>query len=282
MTKEKKIYPDDFRFLSDFLKNQMGLVLAEDKEYLLLSRLEPIILDRELKDFSGLVRQLRNAPCSSLVNDIVEAMTINETSFFRDKKPYEDIQKIIFPLLRKNAGNRRTLRIWSAAASTGQEAYSLTISILEAQHQYPDWNVEILATDISQKALSKAIAGIYSDFEVQRGVLPPLLSKYFTALPESFWQINQNVRAHVTFKVHNLLDNFLTPTEFDLILCRNVLIYFHTETKRDVVAKLTRHLVPGGVLMVGSTESLEELTSPLSPMPNIRGAYQNPTKPHAT
>ncbi len=251
----EKIQPDDFEFLRLLLKKQIGLVLTEDKEYLLQSRMEPVIVERKLNDFSGLVRALRASPSSDLMHDVAEAMTINETSFFRDTKPFEDLQRTLIPELQKNAGTRRNLRFWSAAASTGQEAYSLAMSLSEHAITHPGWCYEILATDIARKNLDKAEEAVYSEFEVQRGMPPHLLQKYFSPRANAHWQVNPELRHMVSFKQHNLLDDFVTSGDFDLILCRNVLIYFDQETKRQVLRKLVRHLLPGGILMLGATES---------------------------
>lgn len=251
------IHPDDFAFLCELLKKQIGFSLSSDKEYLLHSRLEPVITANKFADIAALVASIRRYRSIDLIKAVCEAMTINETSFFRDGKPFEDIRTRILPLLYQQAQQRQQLRFWSAAASTGQEAYSLAMILREAQNHHTGWTYEILATDVSSKSLEKATQGIYSEFEVQRGITPNVALHYFKRTSSGGWQASDDLKAMISFKTHNLLDDFLTPGAFDLILCRNVLIYFDAETKRRVLRLLCRHLTPGGVLMLGATETLD-------------------------
>jgi chemotaxis protein methyltransferase CheR len=254
MQQHPAIHPDDFAFLRDLLKKQIGLSLSSDKEYLLYSRLESVMAKHRFGSMEAMVASLRRFRQTELIQDIAEAMTVNETSFFRDGKPFEEIRQRILPLLC--AQSPRRLRFWSAAASTGQEAYSLGMTLLEEDARRSGWSYEILATDVSSQSIEKARQGTYSEFEVQRGMPPALVSRYFTRRPSGNWQVSDALKQMVSFKTHNLLDDFITPGAFDLILCRNVLIYFDADTKRDVLRSLVRHLAPGGVLMLGATESL--------------------------
>jgi chemotaxis protein methyltransferase CheR len=254
MQQHPAIHPDDFAFLRDLLKKQIGLSLSSDKEYLLYSRLESVMAKHRFGGMETMVASLRRFRQTELIQDIAEAMTVNETSFFRDGKPFEEIRQRILPLLC--AQSPRRLRFWSAAASTGQEAYSLAMTLLEEDARRSGWSYEILATDVSSHSIEKARQGTYSEFEVQRGMPPALVSRYFARRPSGNWQVSDALKQMVSFKTHNLLDDFITPGAFDLILCRNVLIYFDAETKRNVLRRLVRHLAPGGVLMLGATESL--------------------------
>ena len=212
-----------------------------------------------------------------LTTQVVEAMTTNETFFFRDKMPFDHLRDIL-PSLIASRANRRSLRIWSAASSTGQEPYSIAMCLREYGAALSGWRIEIVATDISQDVLEKARAGLYSQFEVQRGLPIQLLLKYFTQLGE-FWQLSADIRGMVQHRQLNLLQDFSHLGKFDVIFCRNVLIYFDQDTKVSVFERLAKVLEPDGVLVLGAAESVVGITDAFRPSQERRGLYQlNPTR----
>src|SRR6185295_13043959 len=196
---------------------------------------------------------------TSIVAQVVEAMTTNETFFFRDKIPFEHFRDSIMPEMLKARAARRSIRIWCAAGSTGQEPYSLAMCLKEMGASLAGWRVDIIATDLSQEVLEKSKSGIYSQFEVQRGLPIQLLVKYFTQTGE-LWQINSDVRGMVQHRQLNLLQNFSHLGKFDMIFCRNVLIYFDQETKIDIFERLNQVLEADGMLLLGAAESVVGIT----------------------
>lgn len=266
--------PDEFDFLSALLKQKSGLALSNDKMYLLESRLLPIARARGLSDLSALVALMKSRPLPDLQTEVIEAMTTNESLFFRDGKPFEQLKATLLPDLRKRAESRKSIRIWSAACSTGQEPYSICMTLLDDAAAPKDWRYEIVATDLAQKVLDKAKNGIYSQFEAQRGLSIQLLVKHFNPQPDTSWQIKEHIRSMVTFRMQNLLEDFGALGRFDIILCRNVLIYFDDATKSAIIGRMAKILQPGGMLMLGSTEAILDRGSPLQPVPECRGVYQ--------
>jgi chemotaxis protein methyltransferase CheR len=205
-------------------------------------------------------------------------MTTNETFFFRDKIPFDNLRDGILPSLIQSRASRRSLRIWSAASSSGQEPYSIAMCLREYGAALSGWRIEIVATDLSQEVLEKSKAGLYSQFEVQRGLPIQLLVKYFTQLGE-FWQLSADIRGMVQHRQLNLLQDFSHLGKFDVIFCRNVLIYFDQETKTSVFERLARVLEPDGTLMLGAAESVVGITDVFRPSPDRRGVYQlNPAR----
>src|SRR5262249_6538512 len=222
----------DYEYLRKLLKDHSGLDLSADKQYLIESRLLPLARKAGLAGISDLVQKMKGGP-TPLVAEAVEAMTTNETFFFRDKVPFEHFRATIMPELLQARAARKSIRIWCAAGSTGQEPYSLAMCLKEMGAALSGWRVEILATDLSQEVLEKSKAGIYSQFEVQRGLPIQLLVKHFKQTGE-LWQINAELRAMVQHRTLNLLQDFSQLGSFDVIFCRNVLIYFDQETKTNV------------------------------------------------
>lgn len=262
----------DFEFLRAFLKARSGLALTPEKRYLVESRLGPVCRRLELDSLSDLVRGLKGGRDPDLENAVVEAMTTNETFFFRDKAPFELFRDVVLPRYLKSRAATRRLRIWCAAASTGQEPYSLAMMLNEAAARLAGWQVEIVATDISNEVLDKARAGLYTQFEVQRGLPIQLLLKYFTQVGD-LWQIAPQIRGMVNFKSLNLIKDFNHLGQFDIIYCRNVLIYFDAPTKTDVLRRLAGAMPPDGTLLLGAAETVLGLTDALSPEPEHRGLY---------
>jgi chemotaxis protein methyltransferase CheR len=203
---------------------------------------------------------------------VVEAMTTNETFFFRDKIPFDHLREAILPALVQARASRRSLRIWSAASSTGQEPYSIAMCVKEFAG-LAGWRVEILATDLSQEVLEKSKAGLYSQFEVQRGLPIQMLVKYFTQAGE-LWQLNADIRGMVQHRQLNLLQDLSQLGTFDVIFCRNVLIYFDIDTKVGIFDRLSRMLEPDGVLALGAAESVVGISDAFRPNPERRGLYR--------
>jgi chemotaxis protein methyltransferase CheR len=221
----------DFEFICQILRERSGLVLTSDKAYLLESRLLPVARKWKLAAFDDLVRQLRTRMEEAVIKDVVEAMTTNESFFFRDAKPFEQFKSVVMPHLLRARASTKTLRIWSAACSSGQEPYSLAMIIAEMGTQLAGWRVDIVGTDLSTEILQRAKEGQYSQFEVQRGLPITMLVKYFTQSSDR-WTISQKIQSMVQFKPFNLLNDPSPLGRFDVVFCRNVLIYFDQSTRR--------------------------------------------------
>jgi chemotaxis protein methyltransferase CheR len=266
------VTPPDYEYLRKLLKDQSGLDLSADKQYLIESRLVPLSRKAGLAGIPELVQKMK-AGSTSLVAQVVEAMTTNETFFFRDKIPFDHFRQSIMPDILKARAARKSVRIWCAAGSTGQEPYSLAMCLKEMESQLAGWRVEIIATDLSQEVLEKSKTGLYSQFEVQRGLPIQLLVKYFKQNGE-FWQINPDIRAMVQHRQLNLLHDFSQLGTFDVIFCRNVLIYFDQDTKINIFSRLCKIMEPDGFLVLGAAETVVGLTDAFKPYPDKRGLYQ--------
>jgi chemotaxis protein methyltransferase CheR len=217
------VTPLDYEFLRKLLKERSGLDLSADKQYLAESRLLPLARRADLSGISELVQKMKGGSAEALIVEVVEAMTTNETVFFRDKIPFDHLRETMLPALLQARAGRRALRIWCAASSTGQEPYSIAMCLKEMGAELSGWRVEILATDLSQGALEKSRAGLFSQFEVQRGLPIQLLVSHFTQVGE-MWQLNADIRVMVQHRQLNLLQDFGHLGTFDVIICRNVLI----------------------------------------------------------
>lgn len=261
----------EYDFLRKLLKERSGLVLSDDKQYLIESRLMPLVRRAKLGSLGELVAELRRG-VESMTCDVVEAMTTNETFFFRDKIPFDHFKDSVLPELIKARANRRSLRIWCAAASTGQEPYSLAMILKDFAQMLSGWRVEVVATDLSQEVLEKCKSGIYSQFEVQRGLPIQKLVTHFKQIGET-WQINADIRAMVQFRQLNLLNDFSSLGKFDVIFCRNVLIYFDQTTKADVLNRMMKVNEPDGYLFLGAAETVVGLTDAYRPCQQRRGVY---------
>ncbi|HTB03430.1 MAG TPA: protein-glutamate O-methyltransferase CheR [Bradyrhizobium sp.] len=263
--------PLDYEFLRKFLKERSGLDLSADKQYLVESRLIPLARKSGLPGIAELVAKIKSG-AEALMSEVVEAMTTNETFFFRDKIPFDHLRETIFPALVQARAGRRSLRIWCAASSTGQEPYSIAMCVKQFTG-LSGWRVEIVATDLSQEVLEKSKAGIYSQFEVQRGLPIQMLVKHFTQIGE-LWQLNADIRGMVQHRQLNLLQDFSHLGTFDVIFCRNVLIYFDQDTKVGIFDRLARLLDTDGVLLLGAAESVVGITDAFKPYPEKRGLYR--------
>ena len=263
--------PHDYDFLRKLLKERSGLDLSADKQYLVESRLIPLARRAGMPGIAELVQKMKSG-VETLTSEVVEAMTTNETFFFRDKIPFDHLRETVLPTLLKARANRRSLRIWSAACSTGQEPYSIAMCLKEKAPELAGWRIEIVATDLSQEVLEKAKSGIYSQFEVQRGLPVQLLVKYFTQIGE-YWQISPEIRGMVQHRQLNLLQDFSHLGKFDVIFCRNVLIYFDQDTKTGIFGRLAKAIEPDGMLLLGAAETVVGISAAFRPHPDRRGLY---------
>jgi chemotaxis protein methyltransferase CheR len=266
------VNPRDYEYLRKFLKERSGLVLLPDKEYLVESRVMPVARRAGLADLGELVRRMQAPEAEPLRAAVTEAMTINESFFFRDKIPFDRFRDTILPWMLKARATRRRLRIWCAAAATGQEPYSLAMILDEAAAQLAGWRVEILATDLNGDVLARARAGLYTQFDVQRGLPVQLLLRHFEQAGD-YWQISPALRGMVEFRQLNLLDDFSPLGAFDVIFCRNILIYFDDPTKSSLLRRLMSVLARDGFLVLGAAETVVGLSDAFSPHPEKRGLY---------
>jgi chemotaxis protein methyltransferase CheR len=262
--------PADFDFISKLVKERSGLVLTPEKAYLIESRLAPIARAEGMSGVEEVVQALR-LNRGTLSDKVVDAMTTNETFFYRDKTPFETLENVVLPdLVARKRG--QPIKIWCAAASTGQEPYTIAMVCDAMGHKLGGSRVEIVATDISERCLEKARAGIYSQFEVQRGLPVQMLLKHFKKNGEN-WQISDQIRSAVRYRAMNLLDDFRALGQFDVIFCRNVLIYFDVPTKKRVLERMSSQVTNPGYLLLGAAETVLGITDTFKGVPNQRGLY---------
>ena len=264
--------PEDFDYLRKYLRDRSGLVLAVEKQYLAESRLLPVARRNGMSTLDELVDRLKNRTTAPLSAEVVEAMTTNETFFFRDKLPFEHFRDTIMPALIAARAREKRIRIWCTAASSGQEPYSLAMLIKGMSAVVAGYRIDIVATDLSSEVLEKAKAGIYSQFEVQRGLPVQLLVKFFDQVGET-WQLAPELRSMVQFRPLNLLSDFSALGTFDVVFCRNVLIYFDQENKVAVLNRIARQMPEDGFLVLGAAETVIGLTEAFKPMADKRGLY---------
>lgn len=247
--------PQSFQFVSDFVRREAAIVLEPGKEYLVESRLAPVARRAGFPTLDAFLDHLRTVPRTSpLLYQVVDALTTNETLFFRDHHPFEALKKEIIPALIDARKSVRKISIWSAAASTGQEAYSLAMMLRENFPQLSSWDVRILGTDLSTTVLDQAKSGSYSQLEVNRGLPAPLLIKYFEKL-DGRWVIKEDLRRMCDFRAMNLTTPWPMMSPFDLIFIRNVLIYFDQATKQSILKRMKAVLLPHGSLFLGTAET---------------------------
>jgi chemotaxis protein methyltransferase CheR len=244
----------DYQALKEILLETSGHSLGEGKEYLVERRLAPVADSLGHPSLTALLRELRVRRDRRTVKLVCEAMTTNESLFFRDGRPFDLLKQKIIPEFIESRRARRTLRIWSAACSTGQEAYSVAMTLAEFVPSLADWRVEVVGTDYSPSVVARARSGIFNHFEVQRGLPVTMLIKYFDQI-EDGWQVKESLRKKVSFQEGNLLEPFGRLGVFDIVFCRNVLIYFDAEGKRDVLERLTKVTAPDGYLFLGAAET---------------------------
>jgi chemotaxis protein methyltransferase CheR len=259
----------EFNVIAALLKERSGLSITFDKMYLIENRLRPLMDSHGIPNLLTLVRRIKDQSLGEPLGDeIVQAMTINESMFFRDQKPFHYLRDVVLPAFQ--AQGKRDVYMWSAACSHGQEPYSLAMMLQE----YPSVKAYIYATDISHHAIERARAGRYTQFEVQRGLPIAMLMKYFTQHEGNQWQIADTIRRAVEFHTLNLLDMFVRPTVFDIVMCRYVLIYFDDATKRNVLRRIANVLTPGGYLLLGASETLLNMPElPYNAVSNQPGVF---------
>jgi chemotaxis protein methyltransferase CheR len=263
---------NDFEMIARLLEERSGLLLGQGKAYLLERRLNPVARRYNFKGFDELAQAIRLGGDEELLEDVTEAMTTNESFFFRDGKPFDQFRDMVLPHLLEHRGNRKSIKVWCAACSSGQEPYSLAMILEENEARLAGWKIEILATDISREILVKAEEGRYSQFEVQRGLPIHLLVKYFKQHGDR-WQIDDAIRRMVTFKSFNLLDDPSTIGQCDVVFCRNVLIYFDQPTKGKVLARIAKIMPPDGFLYLGGAETVLGISDDFKLIPGHRGVY---------
>ena len=243
---------ENYRFLQEHLYRHSGLLLEKGKAYLIEARLLPLVAKRQLSGLNELCARLRTRNTDTLNRDVIEAMSTNETLFFRDPAVWEALRTIVLPSLIRNRQSSNRLRVWSAAASSGQEAYSLAMTLMEMP--LDSWDVQILGTDISSRMIERARAASYSQFEVNRGLPASHLIRYFERTGRD-WQIKDTVKRWVRLEEHDLRQQMQRFGPFDLVMCRNVLIYFDVPTKQAILRQLRNSMSGGGYLVLGSAET---------------------------
>lgn len=248
------IRPADFDFVRQFLKREAAIALDDGKEYLVTSRLGPLVRSHGFVDLAALVEALRADPRAALGGDVVDAMTTNETSFFRDVHPFQSFRETILPEVIETRAATKRLRIWCGASSSGQEPYSVAMTIRDHFPALAGWDVTILASDISPTMLAKAEKGEYSQLEVNRGLPAPMLINHFVRRGAR-WQLSEEVRGMVDFQRVNLAAPWPAWAPFDVIFLRNVLIYFDEATKTDILRRTHGALSPGGHVLLGGAET---------------------------
>lgn len=246
---------ENFRFIQELARDAAALVIEPGKEYLVESRLTPIGAQAGFATLDEFIAQLRTNRQATLFHDqVIDALTTNETSFFRDFHPFETLRQHVIPELIQQRAGIRKLTLWSAASSTGQEPYTLAMLIREHFPELASWNVSILATDLSPTVLAQARQGIYSQLEINRGLPAPLLLKYFTKV-DSKWVIKDEVKKLVEFRQMNLVKPWPILPMFDIVFIRNVMIYFDVESKRTILRRIRQCLQPRGALFLGAAET---------------------------
>ena len=261
--------PQNYRFLQDHLYRQSGIVLENDKDYLVESRLMPIVKQHKLATLNDLCLLLQRTD-DGLHHQVVEAMTTNETMFFRDPSLWDELKKVILPELVEQRKQLRRLRFWSAASSSGQEAHSLSMALLEMGLR--DWDVQIIGTDLSQRMVERAGTGLYSQLEVNRGVPAPYLVKYFVRNGLQ-WQVKDEIKRWTRFQKLDLRQKLNTFGPFDIVFCRNVLIYFDVPTKRQILKEIRGTVFRGGYLVLGGAETTLNLDDSFERIPQMRASF---------
>ena len=249
------IKEQDYQAFRQILETSSGIVLGDNKQYLVASRLGPLMADQGVSDLGELVARLRRPGSGTLQARVIEAMTTNETQWFRDGYPFRVLKEHILPAYVKQ--NQRSVRVWSAACSSGQEAYSISMTVDEFnQTGRGSIDAEIVGTDIAPRMIEAARQGRYRASVARRGLNAERQQRYFRELGDDVWEVRPEIKRRATFKLHNLLDSYASLGRFDIIFCRNVLIYFSTDSRRDIIHRMAQSVRPGGWLIIGASESL--------------------------
>lgn len=264
---------EDFELFASLVKKRSGLLLTSEKAYLLESRLFSVARKHNIKSLEDMAQVLRANREEALMADVTEAMTTNESFFFRDQKPFTLFQKTLLPRLMKLRESKKVIRIWSAAASSGQEAYSLAMICAELGAKLQGWKIQIVGSDLSREMVARAKSGIYSQFEVQRGLPVTHLVKYFQQIAGDRWQLKDNIREMVDFREGNLLTDFGVQGPFDIVYCRNVLIYFDLPTKARVLSSISEVMEPDAFLLLGGAETVLGISDKFKIVTDEHGLY---------
>jgi chemotaxis protein methyltransferase CheR len=273
-----QVITEDIAFVAKLVDELCGVVLDDSKGYLIESRLGEIAKAHGCANYRELCQKARYNSDHALQNKIIDAITTQETLFFRDDSPFTALQNKALPELfdhKSKTAFPKRLRIWSAASSTGQEAYSIGMTLCELIPDILTWDINILATDISDAAIKAASVGWYAKHEIQRGMKPQMLAKYFVE-QKGGWRVKDQIRSMVLFQKRNLLQPFAGIGPFDIIFCRNVAIYFEPQKRRDLFLRLAERLTPEGYLFVGSSESLLDLGPRFAPQNHCRSTFYRP------
>ena len=263
----------DFDYLCAAVKERSGIVLTPEKAYLVDNRLAPIARHTEHADVAALLATLRAKHDENLLLEVTDALTTNESFFFRDQKPFDAFRDLMLPLVLENNADKRSLKIWCAACSSGQEPYSLAMILKDQAAKMDGWTIDIIGTDISHTILDRAKEGIYTQFEVQRGLPAKYLVQYFQK-DNDLWVVSDELKQMVDYRYFNLLDNPATLGTFDIIFCRNVLIYFDPETKTKVLDSVAKSMAPNGFLTLGAAETIFGLSDAFTTEPERIGVYR--------
>ncbi len=264
----------DFQALQKLLQDRAGMSLTSDKLYLVGSRLQPVAQKLGLRSVIELLTEIRTRPREHMITAVIEAMVTHESLFFRDEKPFEQLASVVLPNLARARAAQKTIRVWCAACSSGQEPYSIAIQMLESFPHLIGWRLEIVGTDISDPILEKARAGIYTSFEVKRGLTPARLDRHFVKRADDTYAVSDAVRRMVTFRRHNLIETAAHLGVFDVVFLRNVLIYFETPTKTRVLDHIAQVMARDGALFLGSADTIIGVTSKFTGAPSERGLYR--------
>ena len=264
----------------DLIHDLCGVHLDEQKTYLIESRLKEFVDGDRFATYRSLVDHVRHSDDATLRQQVVDAITTQETHFFRDSSPFEALKHKALPDVidqKESTPGQKSIRVWSAACSTGQEPYSIAMTIFELLSGAGDWNIHLLATDISNSAIAKASRGVYAEHEIERGLPADLKNRYFQR-DGSRWAVDDRIRSMVAFKQRNLHDSFAGLGKFDIIFCRNVAIYFTPDARRSLFERIASSLTPAGFLFVGSSELLTDLGGPFQPQSHCRSVFYQPNR----
>ena len=261
----------DFAFLAELLRRRSGLLLPQQKAHLVEGRLAPVMRRFGFKDSGALMRELRHSH-EALAAAVTEAMTTNDSAFFRDRKTFDEFRDIVLPDLLDRRASQKRLRIWCAACAAGQEPYSLAMILDDHRLLAQGWTIDLIATDLNSQMIARAEEGLYSQFEVQCGLPIRRLVRNFTQ-EDSNWRISKKLRHMVTFRTFNLLDSYGWLMEMDVVFCRNVLMYFDHKTRANVIERVADTLAPDGALLVGPAESVSDLAADFVRTDNAPGLY---------
>ncbi len=279
------VTPQEVDSVFKLIHELCGIYIDNSKSYLVESRLGELVRSQGCKNYEELVRKVRLGTDLSLKTSVIDAMTTNETLFFRDESPFDALKFKALPETidaRSKTAFPKRLRIWSAACSTGQEPYSIAMTIAEMIPDFAKWDIQIVGTDICDKALKQASRGEYSAFEVERGMKPAMLGRYFQKVGAAAYKVHDALRSMCVFKPFNLTGPLTALGQFDIVFCRNVVIYFNAATRREVFRRIGEIMLPEGYLFVGAQETLADLGPKFQPHHHCRSTYYRPNLMQST